>query len=192
LFYPFFSSQPVIHHYDTHKQHTKHFFPIFQTGPTIDLAAKLCIQKVPLAGVILQSPLESAGRCVLGEQASYVLYYLDIFRSYEKIAQLAPIPVSIMHGLQDQVVPVTNGQALYQSLTKAQQIYQPDNDHHHHYQHTSNTRRGSRNSSDNHYQSVAYPPMWIPNVGHNDMPEFDCMQNIANFFEFLRKRQSST
>lgn len=144
------------------------------TGPTVDLAAKLCTQKgrVPLAGVVLQSPLESAGRCVLGETASFVLYYLDIFRSYEKIAKLAPVPVFIMHGLRDRVVPAANGKALFQSLTKAQKAY--DN-----------------SSSDDHYSTVAYPPMWIPDVGHNDMPEFECIQSIAKFLKFLRERQSA-
>jgi pimeloyl-ACP methyl ester carboxylesterase len=152
-------------------------------GPTVDLAAKLCAQKIPVAGVVLQSPLESAGRCVLGEMASMILYHFDIFRSYEKITQLAPVPVFIMHGLQDHVVPVANGQALYQSLTKAQKSYQADNNDDNRTQHTViNT------SSDNHYTSVSYPPMWIPDVGHNDMPEFECIQNIAHFLEFLRKR----
>jgi hypothetical protein len=161
-------------------------------GPTIDLAAKLCTQKIFLAGVVLQSPLESAGRCVLGETASFLLYYLDIFRSYEKIAHLAPVPVSIMHGLQDQVVPVANGQALYQSLTKAQKAYQQDNDYSNNNL-TINRCSSTRSSrSDNHYTSVAYPPMWISDVGHNDMPEYDCMQNISNFLDFLRKRDSST
>jgi fermentation-respiration switch protein FrsA (DUF1100 family) len=135
------------------------------------LAAKLCTKKSPPAGVVLQSPLESGGRCILGETASFVLYYLDIFRSYEKIDKLAPIPVLIMHGLRDQVVPAANGKALFESLTKAQKAY--------------------KGGSDDHYNSVKYPPMWIPDVGHNDMPEFDCMSNVAKFLKFLRDRQSS-
>ena len=86
--------------------------------------------------------------------------------SYEKIDKLAPIPVFIMHGLMDVVVPVTNGKALYESVTKAQ-----------------------KSISDEHYNSVSYPPMWIPDVGHNDMPEFECMTNIRKFLNFLKQRE---
>ena len=77
-----------------------------------------------------------------------------------------------LHGLSDGVVPVTNGKALYASLTKAQKAYQ------------SATKSGQE-----HYKSVAYPPLWIPDVGHNDMPEFECMQNIAKFLTFLETRK---
>ena len=122
----------------------------------------------------LQSPLESGGRCILNETAAFIGYYLDIFRNYEKIEKLAPIPVFILHGLRDGVVPVTNGKALHESLTKAQKAY-----------HNAATKQ---KSGEDHYQSVAYPPMWIPDVGHNDMPEFECMENIAKFLRFLRNR----
>lgn len=148
-------------------------FSMFFLGPTVDLAAELCTQNVNIAGVVLQSPLESAGRCVLGETASFILYFLDIFRSYEKIGKLAPLPVFIMHGSRDQVVPVSNGQGMYQSLTKAQKTF----------------TNGSTNSGDDHYRSVACPLLWIPDTGHNDMPEFECIQNIAKFLKFLRERQ---
>jgi fermentation-respiration switch protein FrsA (DUF1100 family) len=96
------------------------------------------------------------------------LYYLDIFRSYEKIESLASIPVLIMHGTYDRVVPVANGEGLYKTLTAAQ-----------------------KELGDKHYLSVAYPPMWIPGVGHNDMPEFECMQSIAKFLKFLQERRQS-
>ena len=136
------------------------------------MAAKLCTQKVPIAGVVLQSPLESGGRCILNETAAFIGYYLDIFRNYEKIDKLAPIPVFILHGLADGVVPVSNGKNLHASLTKAQKAY-----------------TSSKKSGEEHYKSVAYPPMWIPDVGHNDMPEFECMENIAKFLKFLRKQK---
>jgi fermentation-respiration switch protein FrsA (DUF1100 family) len=97
----------------------------------------------------------------------------------------APIPVFILHGLQDQVVPVSNGQALYQSLIKAQKSYQPNDNKNNNDDKNNNAKKNQRQ----HYTSVAYPPLWIPDVGHNDMPEFDCMKNISNFLEFLRKRQ---
>ncbi|KAL3919483.1 MAG: hypothetical protein SGARI_007196, partial [Bacillariaceae sp.] len=69
-----------------------------------------------------------------------------------------------MHGLRDSVVPVENGKGLHETLTAAQKAYQ-----------------GVGDSGDDHYNKVAYPPMWIPDVGHNDMPEFECMQNVAKF-----------
>jgi hypothetical protein len=71
-----------------------------------------------------------------------------------------------MHGLMDGVVPVTNGKALYESLTKAQKAI-----------------------SDDHSNSVSYPPMWIPDVGHNDMPEFECIANMRKFLNFLKRRE---
>jgi hypothetical protein len=82
-----------------------------------------------------------------------------------------------MHGLRDAVVPVTNGKALYESLTKAQRAYGGGDD-------------GKNDSDSNrHYRSVSYEPMWIPGVGHNDMPELDCMQNIRKFLNFLKERE---
>ncbi|VEU34684.1 unnamed protein product [Pseudo-nitzschia multistriata] len=150
------------------------------TGPTVDLAARLLSRTGEsrcIAGVVLQSPLESAGRCVLGEFASCALYPLDLFRSYEKIEKLAPVPVFIMHGVDDKVVPCASGRALYTSLTnerKRRQALKRKNT-------TKNDIEGK--------PSVEYSPKWIAGVGHNDMPEFECMNDVAKFLNFLEQRR---
>jgi len=148
------------------------------TGPTVDLAARLLSKKdendCSLAGVILQSPLESAGRCVLGEMASYALYPFDLFRSYEKIKKLAPIPIFMMHGIDDRVVPCSSGLALYASLIKERARRRL-------------LRKESTRTGDNDIKmSVTYSPKWIPGVGHNDMPEFECMNEVTSFCTFSR------
>lgn len=154
------------------------------TGPTVDLAGRLLSKstsgtQVGIAGVVLQSPLESAGRCVLGEIASYALYFFDLFRSYEKIEKLAPVPVFIMHGIEDKVVPCASGRALYNTLTQERRrrlTTKKERDHH-----------GGIDSSDE--PSVEYSPKWIPGVGHNDMSEFECMNDVRDFLHFLEQRQ---
>eukprot|EP00927_Polykrikos_kofoidii_P040643 TRINITY_DN34698_c0_g2_i1.p1 TRINITY_DN34698_c0_g2~~TRINITY_DN34698_c0_g2_i1.p1 ORF type:complete len:261 (+),score=35.10 TRINITY_DN34698_c0_g2_i1:103-885(+) len=95
------------------------------SGPAVDLASRQTVagtRHSPLdaAGVLLQSPLESAGR-IFGHTVSMVGYYLDIFRNYEKV-HLIRAPVAIMHGEADTVVPVANGRALY---AKLQNPYEP-------------------------------------------------------------------
>eukprot|EP00933_Yihiella_yeosuensis_P056123 TRINITY_DN55154_c0_g1_i1.p1 TRINITY_DN55154_c0_g1~~TRINITY_DN55154_c0_g1_i1.p1 ORF type:complete len:281 (-),score=37.07 TRINITY_DN55154_c0_g1_i1:22-864(-) len=92
------------------------------SGPSVDLAARASVEgsnvsPLEAAGVLLQSPLESGARAVLGKVTSVVGYYLDIFRNYEKIDRIRA-PVAIMHGTADQVVPVLNGEALHSSLQK--------------------------------------------------------------------------
>jgi hypothetical protein len=39
--------------------------------------------------------------------------------------------------------------------------------------------------------SLSYPPLWIPSVGHNDMPEIDCMRAVRDFLDFVRARQET-
>jgi abhydrolase domain-containing protein 17 len=142
------------------------------TGPTVDLAAKLCqkivdnnnngcSQEGRIAGCVLQSPLESAGRCVFSEITTYVLYPLDIFRNYEKVQHLAPIPVLFMHGMVDRVVPSASGQALY------------------------NTWREVADPTTSHADAKDCQPLWVPDAGHNDMPEFQCMQTVNAFLDYL-------
>mmetsp|Transcript_9484 Transcript_9484/g.23627 ORF Transcript_9484/g.23627 Transcript_9484/m.23627 type:complete len:191 (-) Transcript_9484:300-872(-) len=151
------------------------------TGPTVDLAARLLSKNDGsdhrLAGVILQSPLESAGRCVLGEMASYALYPFDLFRSYEKIEKLAPIPVFVMHGINDKVVPCASGKALHASLMKERERRGL----------LKNYLSGERDYKDKNL--LVYSPKWIPGVGHNDMPEYDCLNDVAKFLHFLEQRR---
>mmetsp|Transcript_10821 Transcript_10821/g.31491 ORF Transcript_10821/g.31491 Transcript_10821/m.31491 type:complete len:317 (-) Transcript_10821:972-1922(-) len=152
------------------------------TGPTVDLAARLLSktgESSCIAGVVLQSPLESAGRCVVSEVVSTMLYHFDLFRNYEKIEKLAPVPVFIMHGLNDKVVPCASGKALYASLTKERNRRQALEE-----EITIKNGTGGK-------PSMEYSPKWIPYVGHNDMPEVDCMNDVTKFLHFLELRRQN-
>ena len=127
------------------------------TGPSVDLAART----PRLAGLILQSPLESGIRCAIGTISSCTLYPLDIFRSYQKIDSVK-CPVLIMHGTEDEVVPCDNGRALYAALE---------------------TRPN--------HQDLHYDPIWIPGRGHNDLPEMECLDHCRRFLAFLKGRQEA-
>ena len=78
------------------------------TGPSIDLASRVCAK-----GLILQSPIDSAVRCALGYGSSLALRPLDIFVNYEKMASV-PCKVFILHGSDDEVVPLRCGRALHE------------------------------------------------------------------------------
>eukprot|EP00418_Pyrodinium_bahamense_P086243 CAMPEP_0179054514 /NCGR_PEP_ID=MMETSP0796-20121207/22825_1 /TAXON_ID=73915 /ORGANISM="Pyrodinium bahamense, Strain pbaha01" /LENGTH=309 /DNA_ID=CAMNT_0020751139 /DNA_START=62 /DNA_END=989 /DNA_ORIENTATION=- len=90
------------------------------SGPSVDLASRDSVQGSSASpkdagGVLLQSPLESGARAILGHFVSFIGYPLDIFRNYEKIGKISA-PVAIMHGTADEVIPVANGKALHQQL----------------------------------------------------------------------------
>merc|ERR1712118_96727 len=82
------------------------------SGPSVDL-----VSRVDAGGVLLQSPLESGARAVLGAFVSMIGYHWDIFRNYEKIGKIRA-PVGIMHGTVDKVIPVQNGKNLHLLLQK--------------------------------------------------------------------------
>jgi len=84
------------------------------SGPTTHLATK-----VPNAGgLILQSPLGSIIRCVLGGFAA-VFDFMDIYKNRNKISEIGNYPVLIIHGKKDSVVPFEHGQELYTKLKAA-------------------------------------------------------------------------
>lgn len=92
------------------------------SGPSVDLASRSQVDgsafsPLDVGGVLLQSPLESGFRGVLGNVVSMVGYPLDIFRNYEKVDKIIA-PVAIMHGIEDEVVPCENGRALHKLLQK--------------------------------------------------------------------------
>jgi pimeloyl-ACP methyl ester carboxylesterase len=113
------------------------------SGPTVDLASRYS----GLRGMVLMSPIES-GMAIFGDTTAQLAYNIDIFRNYEKCPEVS-CPVLIMHGINDQVVPVANGEALY---------------------------RACKHTVD---------PLWIPNVGHNNMPEQVCLTKVRSFLDHL-------
>ena len=87
------------------------------SGPSVDLASRAVVEGTthsPLdaRGVLLQSPISSGARAILGTAASVVGYPLDIFKNYMKIGRISA-PVAIAHGTEDEVVPCDNGRALH-------------------------------------------------------------------------------
>lgn len=96
------------------------------SGPSVDLASRAVIEGTahsPLdaRGVLLQSPISSGARAILGKAASVVGYPLDIFKNYMKIGKIQA-PVAIAHGTVDEVVPCENGRALHE---QCQQPFEP-------------------------------------------------------------------
>mmetsp|Transcript_62242 Transcript_62242/g.116500 ORF Transcript_62242/g.116500 Transcript_62242/m.116500 type:complete len:269 (-) Transcript_62242:162-968(-) len=92
------------------------------SGPSVDLASRSLVKGTEMspldaAGLILQSPLESGACVVMGSTAATLGYFLDIFRNYEKVQKISA-PVAIMHGTCDEVVPLSNGEALYKKLQR--------------------------------------------------------------------------
>eukprot|EP00928_Gymnodinium_smaydae_P064412 TRINITY_DN47740_c0_g1_i1.p1 TRINITY_DN47740_c0_g1~~TRINITY_DN47740_c0_g1_i1.p1 ORF type:complete len:300 (-),score=49.81 TRINITY_DN47740_c0_g1_i1:162-1061(-) len=93
------------------------------SGPTLDLAARARVvgsrhSPMDVAGVLLQSPIESGARVLGGDTLSYLGYHLDIFRNYEKIDKVRA-PVGIVHGTADKVVHCRNGIALHAEAQNA-------------------------------------------------------------------------
>ena len=64
------------------------------------------------AGVIVQSGLESGARVAFNKCISFACFPLDIMRNYRAMPRIT-VPVGIMHGTHDEVVPVENGKNLY-------------------------------------------------------------------------------
>lgn len=84
------------------------------TGPTIDLA----MRHPEIRGMVLQSPMESCGRAVLGETTAWLGYSIDLFKNYEKIDKVT-CPVLVIHGMEDNVVPFDHGLAMYEACQNA-------------------------------------------------------------------------
>lgn len=81
------------------------------SGPTVDLASRTH----PLGGMILQSPIASAGLVVLPESVARALSSFDLFRNYEKIGRVRCRTLMI-HGKADKMVPFEHAQMLYPEL----------------------------------------------------------------------------
>lgn len=96
------------------------------SGPSVDLASRGEVEgsdhsPLEARGVLLQSPISSGARAILGTAASVIGYPLDIFKNYRKIDKILA-PVAITHGTEDEVVPCDNGRALHAAC---QQTFPP-------------------------------------------------------------------
>lgn len=84
------------------------------SAAAVHAAAKAAKAKQPCAGLLLQSPLCSGVHVLIGPVAARLLALVDPFKNYRKIGR-ASCGVSILHGTEDRVVPVSNGQRLARS-----------------------------------------------------------------------------
>eukprot|EP00948_MAST-09A_sp_MAST-9A-sp1_P001560 g1560.t1 len=90
------------------------------SGPTIYLASKCAEKKIPLRGVILQSPLLSIYRVAFNFRFSMLG---DTFCNVDRVGNIRA-PVLIMHGRRDDIVPFWHGQELY-SRVAAEYRFKP-------------------------------------------------------------------
>jgi len=74
-------------------------------GSAVDLASRF-----PVAGLILESSFTQAFRVVI----PFPLFPFDKFRNQAKLKQIQ-VPVLIIHGTADEVIPFTHGQALWET-----------------------------------------------------------------------------
>jgi len=75
------------------------------SGPAIDLATRQ-----PLAGLVVESAFVTAFRVL----TRIPLLPFDKFRNADKIARVS-CPVLVMHGVEDDIVPIAHGRRLYEA-----------------------------------------------------------------------------
>jgi len=78
------------------------------SGPTVDLAAR----RADLGGMILQSPIASAGLVVFPPTLCKALSGYDLFRNYDKISRVK-CRTLIIHGRDDKMVPFEHAMMLF-------------------------------------------------------------------------------
>jgi fermentation-respiration switch protein FrsA (DUF1100 family) len=83
------------------------------SAPAVHIAAR----HPAVAGLVLQSPLSSGSRVLVGIAASYALKLVDPFQNYAKIGRVR-CRTLIMHGTVDEVVPYWHGQSLHDALAQ--------------------------------------------------------------------------
>ena len=89
-------------------------------GAAVDLAARR-----PLAGLVLESPFLSAFRVMTG----IALFPVDKFRNSAKIGRVT-CPVLIMHGEDDEIVPVWHGRRLFDLAPEPKMLVTVPGAHH--------------------------------------------------------------
>jgi fermentation-respiration switch protein FrsA (DUF1100 family) len=75
------------------------------SGPSVELA-----RRAPLAGLVIESGFTSAFRVV----TRLSVLPFDRFRNIDKIGRVS-CPVLVMHGVDDEIVPLSHGRALYRA-----------------------------------------------------------------------------
>lgn len=91
------------------------------SGPAVHLAS----ERHGVGGLVLQSPLESGARALnLPHWVGYLGYGVDPFKNYEKIRNVRAM-TCIIHGTNDLVVHVSNGQNLWEELRRKGLAAQP-------------------------------------------------------------------
>jgi hypothetical protein len=81
-------------------------------GPSVDLASRQ-----PVAGLVLESTFTSVFRVI----THIPLYPFDKFANIQKI-QTVHCPVLVIHGSNDQTIPLQEGQALFQQANQPKQL----------------------------------------------------------------------
>lgn len=94
------------------------------TGPAMALAAQY-----PVAGLILITPFLSIREVLRAYIGSLADYADDCFRNY-KLAEHIESPTLIVHGKQDDLIPIAHGLKLYDALQCSKMMVCPENMHH--------------------------------------------------------------
>jgi len=97
------------------------------TGPSVDLASRK-----PSAGIIIESGFLSAFRVYTG----IPLFPLDKYTNYLKIKKIK-VPVLIVHGTADQVIPLWHAKKLYQLANHPKKYHFVDGGLHNFHAHMS-------------------------------------------------------
>jgi hypothetical protein len=91
------------------------------TGPAVALAAQY-----PVAGLILVTPFLSIREVLRKYVGSFAELGKDCFRNY-KIADIIEVPTLIIHGKEDELIPVGHGLKLYEMLPGRKMMVCPEN-----------------------------------------------------------------
>lgn len=89
-------------------------------GSAVDLAYRF-----PVAGLILESTFTQAFRVVI----PFPVFPFDKFRNQAKLKQIQ-VPVLIIHGTQDEVIPFTHGEALWETANPPKYRFWVENANH--------------------------------------------------------------
>ena len=83
------------------------------SGPAVHLATQPSdVTDGVLCGLVLQSPLASGVSTVLGRPGELLLKKMDIMRNVDRMSAVN-VPVCIMHGTKDSIVPWSHGKRLH-------------------------------------------------------------------------------